>query len=344
MGRTMNIGHFNRIVLLGGGKLLRNLCLWATSDGAPISVVTAPRHADEVIDGLSLSQFLTKHRVPFIVTSKIDSSETRDFIGSPDNTFFLSLGAAWIFKPDVIKRVFDNKLFNLHGTRLPQNRGGGGFSWQILTGNRFGFCTLHLIDGGVDTGDIVAMDEFLYPATCRKPIDYERVYIERNFRFLLDFIEANRSGAVTLKPRPQSECFSSYWPRLDSKMNGWIDWSMDAHDIEALICAFDDPYCGAQTKLAERVVHLKDASLNRQDGAFHPYQSGIVYRKGPSWLCVAVNGCALVIESATDSDGKSCFNDIAVGDRFTSPIERLERSKFRPIYTAEGLKTSMSRP
>ena len=331
-------GPINRLVLLGGGVLLRRLCLWARSERFLVHVVTAPRHAEEVIDGNSLTKFLEHHGVPFLVTSKIDTPAVREFVGAPHEAFFLSLGAAWIFKPSTIEEVFGNKLFNLHGTRLPQNRGGGGFSWQILTGNRFGFCVLHTVDGGVDTGDVVAMEEYLYPATCRKPIDYELIYIERNFRFMIDFIEDHRSVATQLCSIPQSECFSSYWPRLNSKINGWIDWSMSARDIELLICAFDDPYCGAQTTLDGRVVHLKSACLNRQDGAFHPYQSGIVYRKGPSWLCISLNGCAMVVESITDSAGVSCFDSVAVGDRFTTPYRMIEQSRARPVYTADGLK------
>ena len=34
-------GPIEGIVLLGGGKLLRKICLWAKSEGASIKVVTA---------------------------------------------------------------------------------------------------------------------------------------------------------------------------------------------------------------------------------------------------------------------------------------------------------------
>ncbi len=331
-------GPIEDIVLLGGGEFLRTLCQWAKSEGAPIKVVTSPRHADENLRGIRLIDFLVKENINHLVVDDISNASVKEFVGSSENTFFLSLSAAWIFKPSVISDFFNNRLFNLHGTRLPQNRGGGGFSWQVLNGNRFGFCVLHRIDGGVDTGDIICFDEFLYPSTCRKPIDYEKIYREKNLDFVLGFIEKYRCDNFPLNPIRQSEYFSSYWPRLNTDINGWIDWSMEVSELDRFICAFDDPYSGAQTLLNGSTVRLKGAAINRQDGIFHSYQSGLVYRKGMNWLCVCAKDCSIIIEEVYDDDGNDIFDKVRVGDRFVTPIEKIESSKFRPIYTPSGLK------
>jgi len=207
-----------------------------------------------------------------------------------------------------------------------------------MSGNRFGVCLLHLVDAGVDTGDIVDFREFLYPPKCRKPVDYETVYRSENLDFVIDFIERHRSGTAILKTVPQQEYLSSYFPRLNTKLNGWIDWTMEASDIERFICAFDDPYDGAQTLLNDEIVHLKSVSLSPQDGVFHPHQTGIVYRKGPSWLCVCLKGSTLIVEEVRDSDANNCFDRIRVGDRFFTPSQRLEEALKRPTYIPSGLK------
>ena len=113
---------------------------------------------------------------------------------------------------------------------------------------------------------------------------------------------------------------------------------MGKYDLERFICAFDDPYDGAQTYLNGDVVHLKGVSLNRQDGVFHSYQSGIIFRKGESWLCIAVTGCSIVIETVLDSKGKDYFQNVKVGDRFVTPHAEIEKARTRPIYTPLGLK------
>lgn len=335
--QQLRFGPIEDIVLLGGGKLLRTLCRWALSEGAPCRVITSPRHAEEEVDGVRLVDFLNKERIDHLVVGDISRKEVKIFVGSSNTTFFLSLGAAWIFKPTIISEYFGGRLFNLHGTRLPQNRGGGGFSWQVLTGNRFGFCVLHLIDGGIDTGEIVCVDEFLYPSGCRKPADYEAVHRDRNLGFVLDFIEKYRSDELPLDTYKQSECFSSYWPRLDTNVNGWIDWSMEASELDRFICAFDDPYSGAKTLLGDRVVSLKGSAVNRQDGVFHSFQAGLVYRKGKHWLCVCVKDCAVIFEEIYDEHGDTIFDEVCVGDRFVTPAVQIEAAKSRVIYTPMGV-------
>jgi methionyl-tRNA formyltransferase len=333
------LGPFNDLLLLGGGSLLRDLCKWAKKNNFAIRVITSPRHATEHIEGIVLKKFLEEESIPHIVSESIASNEVHTFVGEISKTFCLSLGAAWIFKPLTIEKVFNNKLFNLHGTRLPQNRGGGGFSWQILTSNRFGFCVLHLIDGGIDTGDIIYFDEFLYPAICRIPEHYSDFYIKQNFSFITKLLEETTNKSKLIKPIAQAEYFSTYWPRLHTTTNAWIDWSWDVYELERFICAFDSPYAGAQTYLNENKIHLKNVSINFQDGAFHSYQAGLVYRKSKNWLCVCVKGAGLIIENVLDENGSDKFDAIKVGDRFFTPYEKLENVKHRVIYNATGLKT-----
>ena len=332
-------GPIEGIVLLGGGQLLGKICLWAKSEGVPIKVVTAQRHADEVTDNKTLSACLSRNKVKHIVVDDIAHPSVKEFIGNTANLFCLSVGGAWIFKENIISSYFDDKLFNLHGTRLPQNRGGGGFSWQIMMGNRFGFCVLHRISGGIDTGDIVSFEEYIYPPTCRKPIDYSKVYIEKNLAFIIDFIEEFRSSTLPLRPIAQSEYFSTYWPRLHTDLNGWIDWSTDALELERFICAFDEPYAGAQTYLNGKRVRIKSVCLSPQDGIFHSYQSGLIYRKSKDWFCVSIKGSTLIVEDIFDDNGNSIVDDVRVGDRFITPTQELENAKSRPLFTPQGLKS-----
>lgn len=335
------LGPYSRLVLLGGGEVVRMLCEWAPSNGYAISVITSPRHALEELDGQPFQTFLEARGINYLVAEKIDTPAVHAFIGDTQETFFLSLGAAWLFKAEVTERVFDNKLYNSHGTRLPQNRGGGGFSWQILTANRFGFCVLHQVDGGIDTGDIIATDEFLYPASGRIPADFERVYIAKNFAFIAGLLAETLGKTKAVKPVAQQENFSSYWPRLSTATHAWIDWSNEPQHIERFICAFDSPYAGAQTYLDGKLVHLKGVSVNLQDGIFHPYQAGLIYRINAKWLCVCLSGAALIVEEVLDENGEDIFPTIRVGDRFLTPATALDSSKERVIFTPNGIKSPL---
>ncbi len=61
------------------------------------------------------------------------------------------------------RALFPRGIFNLHPAMLPYNRGAHPNVWSIVEGTPAGV-TVHLVDGGVDTGPIVAQRETpVYP-------------------------------------------------------------------------------------------------------------------------------------------------------------------------------------
>jgi len=325
----IQFGPISELILLGGGKLIRELSLSARNMGISVKIVTSPRHAAETEDSVSLQDFLKKHDYRFIVVESVLTDEVKDFIALSPSSVCLSIGAPWLFSEKTIASLFGNKLINLHGTRLPHYRGGGGFSWQILSGNRFGMCCLHLIDGGIDTGPIIKSEEFLYPASLRVPLQFEEVYIERNAEFLKGFIKEIKDAEKDFHLVRQPEYLSTYWPRLNSNVNSYIDWNLDGQDVDLFIRAFDDPYLGSKTFLNDTLVRLKKSSLGPQEGFSHPFKNGLVFRKGPGWLCIVVSNATLIVEEITTEDGKDLFNSIRVGDRLHTPYSFLDLSKER---------------
>ncbi len=67
--------------------------------------------------------------------------------------FIISYGYRHIITPDVIA-LFPRKIINLHISFLPWNRGADPNLWSWIDGTPKGV-TIHHIDEGVDTGDII---------------------------------------------------------------------------------------------------------------------------------------------------------------------------------------------
>jgi methionyl-tRNA formyltransferase len=74
-----------------------------------------------------------------------------------DNLIFLSLEFDIIIKPSLFK---SKNLFNIHFSLLPKYRGVYTSIYPILNGEKFSGVTLHLIDKGIDTGDIIEQLSF----------------------------------------------------------------------------------------------------------------------------------------------------------------------------------------
>ncbi|MCR4263211.1 MAG: hypothetical protein NUV98_00645, partial [Candidatus Roizmanbacteria bacterium] len=319
---------------LGGGDCLAGLSLKLD---VPTTVVTSPRHFDEQLPlyNCRFSDFLNKNGVKYLVVNDLSSKE---ILQQCPNSLGISFGAAWIFKKQFIDE-FAGNLINAHGALLPRDRGAGGFSWRILMGDSRGASLLHLVDTGVDTGDIVDCQTYNFPADCRKPIDHYKYSVERYGPFLDSFFQKLKSGH-NFRTSYQQEHLSTYWPRLNTSINGFINWSWDLTQVERFICAFDDPYSGASSFIAgiESPVSLKSCRTIKSDGLFHPFQYGIVYRIHEGSIFIASNGGSIVIDDIRDSKGNNMFRIVNLGDRFFTPVDFLEASmKSRPVYTAKGL-------
>lgn len=336
----MNFGKINQYILFGGGQLLALTVQLLKKEGLSVFVVTSERHSNEIItidsQSMALLEFLKYSHIDCIVSKDV-STDLNIINKVTENTMGMSFGAAWIFKKQFID-LFRGRLLNSHGTRLPQNRGGGGFSWRILIGERIGVSLIHQIDPGVDTGNIIFFEEYIFPSQCRLPIEYYKYSIEK-YQDLLErfftFIKEEKSFIVT----SQQEYFSSYWPRLATDIHGYIDWNWALNDIERFVCAFDDPYNGASTFVNNSKVRLKKCYASFNDGIFHPFQKGIIYRINETTIFVATEQGSLLVNSVLNESGVDIKKKLRLGDRFYTPIRYLEEAKqSRVFYTPEGQK------
>lgn len=257
-----------------------------------------------------------------------------------DLCFRLSSGAPWIFNAPFLKAFEPNGIFNIHGTSLPQDRGGTIFSWQIMNRKRLGFAIIHKMHQNPDAGPILRVQEFIYPSSCRVPLDfikeYEKQQIDASVRACLDY----SMGNLDLKNTScQPEYLSTYWPRLMSKLNGWIDWSWNGYSLESFILAFDEPYEGAISTWRGKAIRIKNVFF-QPDMHFSPFQWGIVYRihrgEKDQYIAVAINGGSLYIQSIRDQNGIDLFDLVAVGDRFQTSPQQLNEAAKRTVKGKEG--------
>lgn len=328
-----------KIILMGGTSCLLDIAIYLKeSKSSDVIVVSSLRHMDEIVrEGRTLRELFSSAKIRVVETDKCDVAKLKPLLDGDSQAAAVSIGAPWVITKDVID-LFGAGIFNAHGSRLPQNRGGGGFSWQILQGNKYGFALIHRLDEGIDTGGIVFYREFIF-LNCSTPADYENIYWKQVLEALKDFL-AQLIAGIKFNEINQPEYLSSYWPRLNSEKQAWIDWRWQGEDILRFINAFDEPYCGAHTYLNGVKVYLKSAVLDVNDGVFHPFQSGIIYRVADNYLAVATTSGSLLISFIVDSNGKkNFFKSISLGERFFTPVAELEKSMSeRVFYAPNGLK------
>ena len=95
----------------------------------------------------SIIDFLKNKNSVTMYTEKIDVDYIKKF------DFVISYGYRHIIKKNVID-ASKNGIINLHISYLPWNRGADPNFWSIVDNTPTGV-TIHLIDEGIDTGDIL---------------------------------------------------------------------------------------------------------------------------------------------------------------------------------------------
>lgn len=127
------------------------------------------------------------------VAEKITPEKVREF--APD--IIVSYNYRYILKPD----VFDLPrlgTINLHVSYLPWNKGAHPNFWSHLEGTPKGV-TIHYIDAGVDTGDIIAREEMDFSDNDTLKTSYEKLHraIQRLFAEYWPMIKAGTAPRVT---------------------------------------------------------------------------------------------------------------------------------------------------
>ena len=256
-------------------------------------------------------------------------------------TLFISISARYIFKKKTISNLFNNNLINFHGSRLPLDAGGGGYSWRILREDRIDTQLCHVINDRIDNGQILFHETSLFPNYCKIPIDFEKYHNKNFISFYKKVIQKIMKGKVKLIDQP--EYSGRYNPRLYSKTDGAIDWDLNPHDLFNFINAFDDPYEGAFTYLDNGnfgKLNLKSVHLHAGDSSNHPFMSGIVSRHDKNWIVVCTKSkYMLLIEKVINKNKKNIINKIKVGDRFHTPLNKIMIArKKRNFFNSKGLK------
>lgn len=329
----VRFGDIEQIVCFGSGEVLVDAIQYAQELDFETAVVTAPRQSSGTVRGTQFVDLLRSKGIKTVVTANLAEEAVQSLLG--EDTVGLSFGAAWIFDESFIDRL-NGALVNFHGSRLPQDRGGGGFSWRILRDDRMGYSQAHLIDESIDTGDILMSEEYHFPDECRTPADFDAYVNEKETAFVREFIDRLNAGRE-FDASAQPAYLSSYWPRLSTSDHGYVDWRWSLEEIVQFIRAFSDPYEGAKTFVRGQEVRLKDCDSLNSDGTFHPFQRGILYRKHNDRAYVATPDGTLIIGCILDENNESVLDDLALGDRFYTPMEQLERAKrTRVFYTPAG--------
>lgn len=228
-----------KIVFIGNNTMAAECLEYAAGQGADIAGVV-PEPGDDGRDGWQRS--LKKAALglgirvmqPGKLTDPAFLEELRDI--SPDIIF--SVQCRRILRKELID-LPGHGAINLHLSLLPRYRGCYPVAWAIINGERKAGVTLHYIDEGIDTGDIIAQKEVDV-----RERESARELFDRLGAAGLELFREQFSAMISLENKrvPQDDSKSLYYPlgSIDFKENR-IDWSRSHTDLHNWIRGYMFP-------------------------------------------------------------------------------------------------------
>ena len=317
-----------RLLYWGGGENANYFASICKEKKIEVISIVHPRHYNQVLENKkkfssSISKYSKIHKV-----STLNIKKLKKIIPDPSNNFYISFDSPWIFNNELINNFFKKRIVNSHSTRLPKDRGGGGFSWRILNNDKFGVCLVHLInDSGIDKGDVLFFEEFIFPNKAIVPKDYYHYQFEREKKFLKKFL-TKLINHENFDVNGQPKYLSTYLPRLSTEINGYINWDLDINYLSRFVNAFDDPYQGASTFLNNQKVYIKK-TMPTGESNNHPFLNGIIIRKTDQWIVVSCEGGCLIVEKVLNAKKENILKNVKTGDRFITPSNEIDKAKRR---------------
>lgn len=118
--------------------------------------------------------------------------------------FIVSYGYQYIIREEILRR-FPRRVVNLHVSLLPYNRGKDPNMWSFLEDTPKGV-TIHYIDPGIDTGDILAQRELTFDENETLRTSYEKLSGAIEDLFMRIWPQV-RVGEHPCSPQPQGGTF-----------------------------------------------------------------------------------------------------------------------------------------
>ncbi|MBF6337262.1 methionyl-tRNA formyltransferase [Nocardia abscessus] len=233
-----------RIVSFGfqtwGRKTLQALI---DSEHEVVLAVTHPasEQSYKAIFSDSVEELAREHGIPVHLTERADA-ETIDLVKrvEPD---VIVVNSWYTWMPAELYNLPPHGTLNLHDSLLPKFTGFSPVLWALISGASETGLTVHRMDEGLDTGDILVQRSIPIG-----PTDTGTELVMRGMELipgaLGEALAALDSGTAVW--RPQNKAERTYFHKR-SERDSRIDWTWQAEDLERFVRALSAPYPRAFT-------------------------------------------------------------------------------------------------
>lgn len=185
-----------------------------------------------------LQELGKKHQIDVLFTPNINSPEFVQTLQSYNADLFVSMSFNQIFKSELIN-LPARKTINCHAGKLPYYRGRNILNWALINDEKEFGITVHYVDEGVDTGDIILQD--VYEINDQ---DTYQTLLEKAYSGCPDIlyraIKLIQDGNVK-RIRQNEICAAGLYCGIRKENDEILDWNQDSRSVFNFIRAITYP-------------------------------------------------------------------------------------------------------
>jgi methionyl-tRNA formyltransferase len=255
---------------------------------------------------LNLQSYAEKHQIDYLKTPNINSHEFIEKVKLYNCDLFISLSFNQIFKKNLIE-IPQLKSINVHAGKLPFYRGRNVLNWALINGEKEFGITVHYIDEGIDTGDIILQN--IYPVYLDD--DYNTI-LNKAYQFCAESLESvirkflindiNRVKQNSIHP---IGFYCGGREVGDEKIN-WNQTSEQIFNFVRAICQPSGP--GAQSLFGNKLVFINKVGLVHDAPAYIGIPGQIIGKKDGNLIVKTFDSFIEIIEY-------QCEDRLKIGNR-----------------------------
>jgi methionyl-tRNA formyltransferase len=211
----------------------------------------------------------------FVETQQINQKKIQSTIKNHDFDLGISLNNLRLLDKKTLS-LFKYGVLNCHFGDLPHYRGNACPNWAMLNGEKKIGISIHLMDEGVDSGNIIIKKYF--PVNKKTAIqefyNYAEEIVPTLFLRAITNIKNSKHGKK--QSRNPKQILRTY-PR--NKFDGKIDWNDTADHISRLIRASGKPFYGAYTFYNSKKLFVLESSIEHPKFNYESVNGQVVERR-----------------------------------------------------------------
>lgn len=247
--------HLMKAVLLSSHKVVALLQNGRTVRGAKRRL--GPMLSSWFASRAIVSGMARRHGVPILYIDTMSPEELSPLAALQPDVLLVGGFSIILRKPLLaLPRI---GCINCHSSLLPKHRGPNPFTGVLLANETQSGVTFHIIDEGIDTGDILA--QFPFPiGPADEAGDVFRKALDTAARHVVEILD--RVEAEGLYGTPQDHSQATYDRKL-TRGDLFLDWKKPAADIQRMIRACV-PFMLPRFRHRSHVVYVRRAQVRQE--------------------------------------------------------------------------------